>query len=459
MMNLSIGFVVAEGGAFTTAGFDSYELPVDAAFDRFSDSHRCEPGAPARVDFEPAIDGWAILDAGDTFASRGDSLITSIAVDAATGRHVAVGSESPNLLLGDFFEQRPAIWWSDDRRVWTRADLGGAIGELRDVTALAGGGFVAVGGRPGSPVAWLSADGITWEPFDAPIGADGSLGQFSPVMSAVAVSPDAIVAVGVETYVPTTQALGEDLDAAVWRSTDGRTWDRVTDPSLGTPGFQPNEGVEFNGELSDVVFVSSIGFIAVGSAGPPDPTIDYPAQTPTVWVSTDGTAWERHDIDADARLRGITETATGAVVFGVTDLNGSPTSDAIAFTSTDGATWVPVDGPFGAVEEPDGIQTMNGGLFVPGFGTIVVGSDEAESETRGAASVWLAGEPWTRLMVSPRVVGNIDDTPTFTMTDAAWHDDGFTFVGFSGRQIDLPGGVGTACCIYEPAVWVWQPHP
>lgn len=51
------------------------------------------------------------------------------------------------------------------------------------------------------------------------------------------------------------------------------------------------------------------------------------------------------------------------------------------------------------------------------------------------------------------VFGDIDSAPTFTMTGGAVLGEDLVVVGFSGRSIDLAGGTGTACCIYEPAVW------
>ncbi|HSG79327.1 MAG TPA: hypothetical protein VLD62_07095 [Acidimicrobiia bacterium] len=456
-MNVRVGVVVADGPAFTTAGVDVFELSLEDARARYDDTHRCEPGAAPRVSLVRGPDGWAVLESGAMFDGPGDSLMAAVAVDPATGRHVAVGTESPNLLLGEFFETRPVIWWSDDLLDWARADLGASVGELRDVTALPGGGFVAVGRGSGGPNAWHSDDGLTWASVAVPVGSADRSGQFDPVVSAVTVTPWGLVAVGVETYEPSSVGPGEDLDPAIWVSADGTAWERVTDPSLGTPGFQPNTGSEFNGAIVDVAFVPGIGVVAAGSASAPDPTIDYPDQTPTVWVSVDGRSWDRRPLDLDGRLRGVIADAEGAVVFGVEDLHGSPTSDALVATSTDGLTWTQVEGPFGAVVEPDGIQSINGGRLVPGLGLVLVGSDEAESEARGAAAIWWrTGGQWQRHPAEPSVFGDIQASPVFTMTDAAW-SDALVVVGFSGRSIELPGGVGTACCIYEPAVWVFEP--
>jgi hypothetical protein len=456
-MNIRVSFITADGSEFVQAGLDHYEMPLGDARARFDDEHRCEPGAAPLISFITGPDGWSVLDAGATFEGPGNSLMAAVAADPATGRHVAVGTETPSLLLGEFFEERPAIWWSDDLLVWNRANLGGASGELRDVTALPDGGFVAVGRSAEGPIAWTSNDGIAWTSAELPLGSTDVTGQFPPVASAVTVTPFGLIAVGVETYEPPVAGIGEDLDAAIWTSEDGASWERVNDPSLGTTGFQPNDVPEFNAELIDVAFIPGIGIVAAGSASASDPSIDYPDQLPTVWISTDGEAWESHAVDVDGRLRGVVAHEGEAVVFGVEDLHGSPTSDALVASSPDGRTWTQLEGPFGATAEPDGIQAMNGALFVSGHGLVIVGSDEAESEVRGAAAVWWATTSgWARQPGSSLVFGSVDDSPTYTMTGAAWLDE-LVVVGFTGRSIELAGGTTTACCIYEPAVWVWRP--
>jgi hypothetical protein len=459
LINVRVGFLVDDGGTIVDAGLDMFEIDVADAHARFSDDARCEPSAPARIEVRFGTNGWGLLDSGDTFAGRGDSLMTAIASDPATGIAVGVGSETPSFLLGDFFDPKPAIWWSDDWIEWNRVDLGDAVGEIRDVIALPDGGFLAVGSRPEGAVAWVSADGLRWEPIAVPSGSEDVAGDLGPVMSGVAATPWGIVAVGMENYVPTEFALGEDLDPAVWLSPDGRTWERVEDPAFGSAGYQHNEGNEFNGEIIDVVFVPEIGIVAVGSASVADPTIDYPDQTPAVWVSPDGLTWQRHHIDVDARLRGVVATTSGVAVLGLSDLHGSPTSDGVVLTSVDGATWTKVNAPFTGLSDPDGIQSMNAGVAIPGIGIAVFGSDEAESEIRGGAAVWWSDGDlgiWQREDHDSATFGVIDTSPAFTMTGGVWDGSRLVVVGFSGREIDFPGG-GTGCCIYQPAIWMWDP--
>jgi molecular chaperone DnaK len=75
-------------------------------------------------------------------------------------------------------------------------------------------------------------------------------------------------------------ASGGDVDAAVWTSTDGRSWDlvRTADTAFGGAGDQRMSSVTWLGET----------LVAGGSstAGGGDPD-------GAVWLSADGTEWER----------------------------------------------------------------------------------------------------------------------------------------------------------------------
>jgi hypothetical protein len=73
--------------------------------------------------------------------------------------------------------------------------------------------------------------------------------------------------------------------ATVWRSADGRTWQRNdTDPALGGA----------TGEYTSAVAVADApwGLAVVGSALAPTPA-DPAAQRGALWQSTDGTTWDR----------------------------------------------------------------------------------------------------------------------------------------------------------------------
>lgn len=450
LVNVRASKVELDGTTTELVGFDLFETSVEAAYERWSDDPRCAPDSPPRTGISINASGWGRVDFDPTtFAGDGNLILTGIAFHG--GRYVAVGAEQPSPLLGEFFEPRPAIFWSDDVVSWTRADLGDAIGELRDVAVDGEGTFVAVG-SDGLEVgrAFASENGVDWTAVDIAPAADGGL----PFVSAVIAYPDGFAAVGIEEYL---DPQGTDIDAAVWLSADGSSWQRILDPSFGTPGYQPNSGDEFNGELVDITYHPEIGLAVVGSAGGGDAVIDFPLQLPAAWLSTDGARWQRHDIDVDGRLRGVASDGTDLVAVGVGDVSGSPTSDAVVMVSADGVEWAVASGDLGDIAGVEGIQSMNDAVAVPGLGFLALGSDEAEFESRGGAAAWTSvdGATWSRAPHDDEVFGELTDVPALTMTSAAWDGAQLVVAGFFGRTIE--SGPGTACCVISPALWVHRP--
>lgn len=462
LQHVDVAVAVRNGRTVTPAGVDSYETDLAQALDRWSRPDRCAPGTPPRVGVDYRANGWGRLDPGDAFTSEGSVALTAVARGGADDTYVAVGAELPSLLLGEFFAPRPVIWSSPDAITWVRSDLGAAEGELRDVVALPDGrGFVAVG-RTGSltAAAWRSPDGRTWDLVEVPLAGPGQGGfHLGPVMSQVISTPLGLVAVGTEDYAPDDGAPGEDIDASVWLSADdGRSWERIEDPSLGSIGYQPNAGAEFNGELVGVAYQPGVGLVAVGSASDPsDRTLDFPRQLPAAWVSTDARSWERHDIDAELRLRGVTSAAGMFAAHGVSTLMGSPSQDGAMLLSTDGKRWSEVSGPFDGLGAVEGAQAINAVVDIADVGLMALGSDEQEIESVGAAAVWWSTDRaagWQRETHDDVIFEAFDTSPTATMTGGVWSDDTLVVVGFVGRSIELEGG-GTACCIVGAAVWLW----
>lgn len=101
-----------------------------------------------------------------------------------------------------------------------------------------------------------------------------------------------------------TDSEWEQTTGAIWRSTDGGTsWERIPDP----------DAVFKNGEYTNVNALATNGdvLVAVGSA---------------IWISSDGTVWER--VSAERGIRTIVATDTGFVAAGEK-----------IWTSPDGVTW------------------------------------------------------------------------------------------------------------------------
>lgn len=226
---------------------------------------------------------------------------------------------------------------------------------------VAGGpGLVAVGRDRGlgSAAVWVSEDGRDWERVEhdeAVFDDDGP-----QVMVDASVAEEGVVAVGDDR--------GTDGNGAVWRSEDGRNWERLDDEEeFGGPGAQ---------------FVTSVtpggpGLVAVGH--------DFGASSPAVWVSEDGRSWDRTvqqatDIvgPAGGLMNAVTDTHAGLVAV------GQDSGVAAVWVSEDAELWHRL-GNEEEVFDGDGEQRM-AGVTTFGEALIAVGADEAA----GQAAVWRA---------------------------------------------------------------------
>ncbi|HEX6301474.1 MAG TPA: hypothetical protein VF148_13495 [Acidimicrobiia bacterium] len=439
-------------------GVDSYEIDVAAAFDRWKTPLLCrsDDGFPTGVRY--GANGWGRVDYGDAFASDGDIVLTAVAQVGSDGRFVAVGHEQPSPLIGEYFPTRATAWYSPNGVDWTRSSLEGE-GELRDVIALPGGdGALAVGQIDrGTAAVWSSTDGEAWELVEVQPAVDGG----SAGMLAITQGADGqLIVVGVETYPPDASGPGPDLDAAIWRSDDGKVWERMTSSALGAPGYQPNTDGEFNSEIVGVDYSAGAGYVAVGSASRSgDDQMDFPTQYPAVWVSGDGGSWERHALDGEFRLRGVTAVGGSLVAYGVSTLHGSPTADAVILVSGDGITWTEAAGEFDGLDQSDGVQSVNAVVEVSDTDVLALGSDDVEFEAKGAAAVWRAAhddlDQWAREPHDDDVFEKVAESPTAVMTDGTWTGEALVVVGFSGESLTLENGA-VACCVIRPAVWMWE---
>ena len=144
-----------------------------------------------------------------------------------------------------------AAWVSEDAERWTRADSPALeAGPMRAVTA-GPAGFVAVGfgASDNRAVAWTSRDGTTWTVAPTTTSLENA-GR--PIrMAAVAPDGSGFVAGG-------WKSDAGNGSAVIWRSSDGRTWERTPDQ------------VSMSG--ASVAGVSSAAGVpvAVGTSGSPD---------------------------------------------------------------------------------------------------------------------------------------------------------------------------------------------
>ena len=172
-----------------------------------------------------------------------------------------------NALANQF--TRAAFWFSADGRSWTTvADDGVRDGKEPQAVAASGAGLVSVGYRVAgpqgalAPMAWTSPDGRSWPavvpsedmspwpyPGASPVADEGALWGSS--MWGVAAFPFGLLAVGVSFGLDPAAPLPDGTHQmvstrAVWRSTDGSTWDLI-DPELPGAGWEKaaSNGVGF----------------------------------------------------------------------------------------------------------------------------------------------------------------------------------------------------------------------
>jgi hypothetical protein len=250
------------------------------------------------------------------------------------GGLVAVGSEQDGVTI------RAAAWWSADGNAWERTILDGpkrGYTEMRDVVAIPGG-LVAMGPRgkdpctgsgegevrcePTSIAVWRSIDGRTWERVDT----RGTIGRGA--VSTLAAGPLGVLAVGVDRHgVATT-----------WRSPDGMAW---TATSLTGDGFD-------RAQVNDVA-VAPDGWVMVGSTGghdvPPGGVSTPNGSAGAAWTSADGISWQPAAVDGtgeQVELRSVFVGADGLTAVG--SLTGG--KEATMWTSVDGTAWtLQVPGP------------------------------------------------------------------------------------------------------------------
>jgi hypothetical protein len=245
-----------------------------------------------------------------------------VAVTATPDSFVAVGYREINAARDG------VVWRSTDGEVWEAIDDQRFAGvEMLDVSPAPEGlvalGVLSVGDAPPQAVVFGSTDGQAWERLAPPIGS-------------VAAYPSSLA--GDQTGVLAT---GDDADgnAVVWRSRDGRSFDRMAAAGLA------REAVESPRIVGG-------GFAALGSFGGP----------PILLRSTDGASWASTPIDLASDVAGtrLEIGRWGWIVQGTWAPGCGPQAScagqAIAWWSGDGATWGRLPG--------EGSPLSNGGSIV-----------------------------------------------------------------------------------------------
>jgi molecular chaperone DnaK len=315
---------------------------------------------------------------------------------AALARPVALGSglvlltsDGAAQVIGDV---SVSAWSSSDGSSWSRLSQPGAISEpgrsiMIVATCADGHGGLVAGGTSAiasdptlalQATIWHSSDGRTWDPATV----DGDVGAS---VEDVAVGPDALVAVGLAQ--PDNAGTSRGL---AWYSGDGMTWHSATVSD--SDGYSLLAVAAWRG-----------GFLAIGSGT---------GGRAAAWTSADGRGWT-----LVASLPEMFE-AHRIVAFGdrivvVGSLAGKPET----LTSGDARTWTQAAMPLDATAAQASVWVsdavdVDGRLVAVGYSAIAV-VPEATSVPPPRPFVWVSGDGLSWRLLSP------DTTLTGSLNGAA----------------------------------------
>ncbi len=258
----------------------------------------------------------------------------------------------------------PGSGANDLRFGWQAAGVSPGVAALARPVALASGlvlltsdGAAQVIGNV-SATAWRSSDGSNWSRLSQP----GAISEAGRSITIVAACPDGhggLVAAG-QSAVATDPTLA--LDATIWHSSDGRTWERSTVD--GAVGATVQE-----------VAVGSGTVVAVGLAQPGNAGV-YGA---LAWYSSDGATWRAASISGAA---GHSLLAVAAWRGGFVAIGSGLDSVVTIWTSTDGSAWTSV----GTL--PSGFEVRRLAAFANGIVALGNTYGKPASLTSGDARSW-----------------------------------------------------------------------
>jgi len=285
-----------------------------------------------------SVDG-AGFEAGEPLQTGEQWVTLGGAVRLDDGSWYAVGSGGVEIVDGDEeIRYTPIAFRSSDGQVWERVDVRGFPGavDVNDLAVTPDGVIVAAGSHRTEDApsmggfqahVWTSEDGKSFEQVDLPgVTAYRSYDDESYAAHLVVVGDELLAAGRVES------------GAALWRSTDGSTWERNDDPLL-------SEAYSINGlQAVDETVVASVGGLSTQALRSPD----------------GGRTWQESDLPLSEEAEAWAPLWSGGGRFftltGIDDMSWSEPEvcyadpdqcgrnpEAMLVSSEDGATWTGVD--------------------------------------------------------------------------------------------------------------------
>ena len=339
------------------------------------------PGRPAAgqpADSEPSVPSPFSVAGVKRWALRAaipmvSMVVVGIAIVATVGGHGAAGPDPATLSVGF----PPATSASNDFSA-TPADQARGISQSLVQVASSGSTVVAAGAQAGARIGraqfFLSSDGgKTWS-----LGTEQAAGGGDPVPG----HPATLIAGGQGRWA----ALGP---SAIWTSHDGRTWTLDS-----TQGIAPMRG----GDQVNVLRRTATGFLAAGENVPPG---DPAAASPVVWTSVNGVTWRRlgaaqlHLAAGGGTAGALTAAAadgTAIVVSGAVSTDqaqGTVRSSGVWRSTNGGASWSVVTVPVS-----NGATATIAGLAATANGFAAVRPGRAKGGTDAVVFTSADGATW-----------------------------------------------------------------
>ncbi|MFL6054698.1 MAG: hypothetical protein ACJ72W_17520, partial [Actinoallomurus sp.] len=285
------------------------------------------PGGKARTTHAgpPARLARSVFAADPTAAADGrDQALAAVAAVGSTV--VAIGGES------DGVSYRPEFLVSTDGgrsfRLAAMRALNGEeppYGDVPRLIAAATGAWIVLGDRPDGTTVWTSRDGRSWT--RQPDVAGSAFGRNDRISRVTAVG-SGFVAVGA------TSANGDfsDPTPVVWRSVDGRRWDRVTGGQLNLPKAGAKMSLVGAAAAGNTIIAHGIGVTAGKRPKPID----------GLWRSADGgRTWESVSVPTVRGGGGFGIAAVSSGFLIAREAKDKSGRFAAVYASADARQWVP----------------------------------------------------------------------------------------------------------------------